>query len=179
MSQLALTHTLNCDPHTLVSETRIVGCGRWERIDLDFPSHGIGPPALEDSAGGQGRRAPACSSHISNGAARVRLDDARWSCGSDGAPESATVLSGVLSFHRTLDKCCHSMPGWGVQQRSGRSTIIHFKIESAPELAACKCTRRTGDLGLFTTSTAHTWVGWTHPWVGMSQTFANFFSKVA
>ena len=26
-------------------------------------------------------------------------------------------------FHRTLDKFCHSMPGWGVQERSGRSTI--------------------------------------------------------
>ena len=98
------------------------------------------------------------------GAARVRLDDARWSCGSDGAPDSATVLSGVLSFHRTLDKGCHSMPGWGVQRRSGRSTISWFQRKSAPELAAC--TRRTGDLGLSTTSTAHPWVGWAHPWVG-------------
>ena len=32
--------------------------------------------------------------------------------------------SGLLSFHRTLDKCCHSMPGGGVQKRSGRPIII-------------------------------------------------------
>ena len=53
---------------------------------------------------------------------------------------------------------------------AGTERTVHHhtaaREKSAPELAACKRTRRTGDLGLFTTSTAHTWAGWAHPWVG-------------
>jgi len=53
---------------------------------------------------------------------------------------------------------------------AGTERTVHHhtaaREKSAPELAACKRTRRNGDLGLLTTSTAHTWAGWAHPWVG-------------
>ena len=134
-------------PHTLVSERGIVGQWSPGEDRFHFPSHGIGPPALEDSARGQDRRAPACSSHISNvqpaGVSTMELLS-RWA---SSQPLQHAQWGVVL--HRTLDKF---LPLYARVGSAGMERTVHHHTaargKSAPELAACKRTRRTGDLGL-------------------------------
>ena len=83
---------------------------------------------------------------------------------------------GCQTMQQRSVECCLSTAPWtnvailcqGGERNNGAAGPSSHRLwrEAAPGLAACKCTRRTGDLGLFTTSTAHPWVGWAHPWIG-------------
>ena len=101
------------------------------------------------------------------GAARGRLDDGVAEL-MGIQPDSATVLSGVLSLHRTLDKCCQAMPGWGVQERSGWSTTIPLleKI-SARACSVQMHAAHWGSGSLYHFCRTHMgWVGTPMGWVG-------------